>query len=112
MIARVWRGETTPQNSEAYRRHFAASVCAALARVPGHRRALLLRLEAKGDSPTEFLVITLWDSMEAVLAFAGPNPDRAVVEPAARAVLARFDASVRHYEVVLDTGEHGSGHEN
>jgi hypothetical protein len=39
--------------------------------------------------------------MEAVRRFAGDEPERAVVEPAARAVLSDFDESVRHYEVVL-----------
>ena len=110
MIARVWRGETTIENADAYRRHFVESVRPALTSVPGHRGALLLRRETDGDSRTEFLAITLWDSMRAVRAFAGPDPDRAIVEPAARAVLADYDASVRHYDVVLDTWDPNGGH--
>ena len=105
MIARVWRGQATGQNAEAYRRHFAESVRPALASISGHRGALLLRRELEGDSQTEFLVVTLWDSMEAVRAFAGLDPERAVVEPAARAVLTDFDASVRHYDIVQDSRE-------
>lgn len=108
MIARVWRGHATVQNAEAYSRHFNERVRPALSSVPGHCGALLLRRETEGDSRTEFLVVTMWDSMEAVQAFAGPNPERAVVEPAARAVLAGFDATVRHYDVVLDTSERPS----
>jgi heme-degrading monooxygenase HmoA len=108
MIARAWQGQATVQNAEAYRRHFADSVRPALDRVPGHRGALLLRREMEGDSRAEFLVITMWDSMDAVRAFAGPDPDRAIIEPAARAILAQFDASVRHYDVVLDT-RHATG---
>jgi hypothetical protein len=42
----------------------------------------------------------LWESMDAIRAFAGPRPDVAVVEPEARAVLSRYDREVRHYEVV------------
>jgi hypothetical protein len=38
--------------------------------------------------------------MEAIRAFAGDEPERAVVEPGARAVLAFFDSTVRHYEVL------------
>jgi hypothetical protein len=42
----------------------------------------------------------MWfDSLEAVKAFAGPDYETAVVPPKARAVLSRFDASSRHYEV-------------
>jgi hypothetical protein len=46
-------------------------------------------------------VLTAWESMEAVRGFAGDDPERAVVEPEARAVLSDFDESVRHYELVL-----------
>jgi hypothetical protein len=37
--------------------------------------------------------------MDAVRRFAGRPPERAVVEPEARAVLSDFDDLVRHYEV-------------
>jgi hypothetical protein len=42
----------------------------------------------------------MWfDSLEAVRAFAGANYETAVVPPAARALLQRFDARSAHYEV-------------
>jgi heme-degrading monooxygenase HmoA len=100
VIARVWRGCTTAENARAYGRHFTGRVRPELACIPGHRGALLLRRELAGAAKFEFLVVTTWDSMDAVKAFAGPDPERAVVEPAARAVLSEFDESVRHYEVV------------
>ena len=102
MIARVWRGSTTVANAKAYGRHFTERVRPELGRIAGHRGSLLLRREEDAAATTEFLVVTFWDSMRAVKAFAGPEPDRAVVEPAARAVLADFDESVRHYHVVAD----------
>lgn len=107
MIARVWRGQTSAQHAEVYCRHFAESVRPALDGVSGHLGALLLSRVTQGDSRTDFLVVTFWDSMHAVRAFAGPDPDRAVVEPAARSVLTAFDVSVRHYEVVLDSRHAG-----
>jgi hypothetical protein len=39
--------------------------------------------------------------MDAVRAFAGPDPDVAVVPPAARQLLARFDQRSAHYETVI-----------
>ena len=60
--------------------------------------ALLLQRSAEGS--VEFLVLTLWDSMDAVREFPGPDPERAVVEPNARAVLSDFDELVRHYDVI------------
>jgi heme-degrading monooxygenase HmoA len=60
----------------------------------------LLRREV--DDGTELVVLTLWESMEAVRRFAGPDPDKAVVEPEARAVLTSFDEYVTHFGVVDD----------
>ena len=97
MIARLWRGEAKPAQADAYYRHVTGTVFPEVARLPGHRGAYVLRREV--DGAVEFLVVTLWDSMDAVRAFA-PDPERAVVEPAAQAVLSRYDDFVRHYEVV------------
>jgi len=42
----------------------------------------------------------MWfDSLEAVVAFAGEDYEAAVVPPKARALLAHFDAHSQHYEV-------------
>jgi hypothetical protein len=40
--------------------------------------------------------------MDAITAFTGANPDRAVVEPGAMAVLEEYDDFVTHYEVTLE----------
>jgi len=75
----------------------------ALAAIDGHKGAYLLRRAVGGatqDEEIEFVVLTLWDSMEAVRRFAGDTPDKAVVEPEARAVLSSFDDLVTHFEVV------------
>src|SRR5690349_14374980 len=96
----MWRGETTTENADSYYRHLTGNVMPSLTRIPGHRGAYVLRREL--DIRVEFVVITLWDSMQSVRAFAGDAPDLAVVEPAARAVLSDFDEFVRHYTVLKD----------
>ena len=101
MIVRVWRSESTPENAERYVHHATAHVFPALARIRGHRGAYLLRRDT--DGRVEFLVLTFWDSMAAVRAFAGDRSDAAVVEPDARAVLSGFDDFVRHYQLVHDS---------
>ena len=98
MIARTWRGQAAPDQADAYYRHVTGTVFPEVARIAGHRGGYVLRREA--DGAVEFLVVTLWDSMDAVRAFAGADPDVAVVEPAARAVLSGYDDFVQHYEVV------------
>jgi heme-degrading monooxygenase HmoA len=98
MIARLWRGAaSTSANADAYQRHVTMRVFPSLAAIQGHRGARVLRREH--DGRVEFLVMTLWDSMEAVRRFAGDNPEAAIVEPEARAVLSDYDNFVRHYEV-------------
>jgi heme-degrading monooxygenase HmoA len=98
MIARVWRGQTLPENADAYFKFVTGTVFPELRTIPGHEGAFVQSRSVNGG--TEFLVTTLWRSMEAIKKFAGENPDVAVVEPPARAVLAEFDSFVRHYEVV------------
>jgi heme-degrading monooxygenase HmoA len=99
MIARLWKGVARDRrNADAYVRHFEAKVLPELAAIEGYRDARVLRRNE--GSRVEFLVLTLWDSMEAIRRFAGDRPEHAVVEPEARAVLAEFDDFVRHYEVV------------
>ena len=60
----------------------------------------------------EFLAVTLWESIEAVRAFAGKDVESAVVEPEAKAVLADFDSFVRHYDVVHGAACPRTAHEN
>jgi len=100
MIARLWRGVADASNADVYQRHATATVFPALREIPGHRGAYLLRRVT--DTRTEFLALTLWNSIEAIRAFAGADAEKAVVEPEARAVLTEFDDSARHYEVAYD----------
>ena len=51
----------------------------------------------------EFVVATRWSSLAAIEAFAGADMDRAVVEPAARAALTRFDDRATHYDVAFES---------
>jgi len=97
MIARTWHATATVENADAYCRHFAAEVVPRLKAIAGHRGALLLRRAA--GHQVEFVAMTLWDSIDTVKQFAGPNPEIAIVEPQARAVLTQFDTLVTHHEV-------------
>jgi heme-degrading monooxygenase HmoA len=98
MIIRAWCGRASRGRSDAYPKHFRAVVISELRTVPGFLGAQLCR-RAEGDE-VEFLVLTRWQSMAAVRAFAGAAVDKAVVEPGAVAALDDFDDTVRHYEVL------------
>ena len=98
MIVRTWRGRAPAEKPEDYPAHFNSSVMPELRQMPGFVSAMLLRREAGGGY--EFFVITTWESLDAIKAFAGQAYDRAVVEPGAVAALASFDETVDHYEVL------------
>jgi heme-degrading monooxygenase HmoA len=102
MIVRAWRGYAAAANAEAYPRHLLQTVRPKLEQLSGFRGLYLLR--RSGPTEVGYQVLTLWDSMEAVTAFAGTTPDRAVVEPEAQAALVRYDAVVQHYVVVAGPG--------
>jgi heme-degrading monooxygenase HmoA len=102
MIVRAWSAEASAANFAAYVRHFHEVVLPELASIPGHAGAYLLRRNV--DTHVELLVLTMWQSMEAVQKFAGNSLETAVIAPAARALLEKFDSTVRHFEVVHSTG--------
>ena len=98
MIIREWRGRALPGRSDAYSRHFRDSVLPELQSIPGFLGAHLCQRQM-GDS-VEFLVLTRWQSMDAIRSFAGQSVDKAVVEPGAVAALTDFDDRVQHYIVI------------
>lgn len=101
MIARTWRGRATTAKAGDYERHFTTAVLPNLRSIPGHRGAYLLRREVDGG--VEFVAVTLWESIDAIRAFAGDDPDVAHVEPEGRAALSSFDAMAANFEIVCST---------
>lgn len=107
MICRVWHGWTTPANADAYEALLKSEIVPGIhgRGIAGFREMQVCRRE-QGDA-VEFMTVMWFESIESVRAFAGDDYEVAVVPPAARALLARFDARSQHYEVKLDTVPHG-----
>jgi antibiotic biosynthesis monooxygenase (ABM) superfamily enzyme len=101
VIARIWHGWTTPENADAYEDFLRTKMFPSIHRVPGFLGADLLRRD--GGDEIAFITITRFESLDAVQAFAGEDYEQAVIEPEARALLARFDERATHYEVVLES---------
>lgn len=104
MITRLWRGWTTPANADAYQQLLLTTIFPRIA-ARGIKGYLGIRLDRRrsGDE-VEFVTTMLFDSHEAVVAFAGPDYETSVVPDAARAVLAHFDERAAHYDVVAGMG--------
>jgi heme-degrading monooxygenase HmoA len=99
MISRVWHGYTRPEDAETYERLLREEIFAGIAgrNIEGFREIQLFRRPMDGE--VEFVTVMWFDSLEAVRTFAGSDYEVAVVPPAARSVLSRFDERSQHYEV-------------
>ncbi len=99
MIGRLWRGATSREDADAYARFLAEELLPQLEGIAGYRGGWVLK-GAAGDE-VEFVTLTLFDSMDAVRAFAGDRPELPVIEPEAERLLARVGERVEHIEVVI-----------
>ena len=97
MIARLWRGWTSLENADAYEKLLRERVFSGLRQIDGYRGGYILRQEDNAE--VEFVVLNLFESLEAVRAFAGPDYTVPVFEPEARQLLSKVEPLARHYEV-------------
>jgi heme-degrading monooxygenase HmoA len=97
MIARTWWGATRAADADAYLDYLNATGLTAYRATPGNRGVLALR-RIEGDR-AEFLLLTLWDSEDAIRRFAGDDIGRAVFYPEDERFLVARDERVNHYEV-------------
>ena len=101
MIARHWRGWTAVQDADAYETLLKDKVLPSLKAIEGYRGGYILRND--GPEEVEFVVVNLFDSLESVKRFAGPDYSIPVFEPEARKLLRRIEPEAIHYEVRANT---------
>ena len=99
MIARIWRGVTRDTDADAYLAYLHQTGFPEYAGTRGTRGVLGLRRVADGRA--EFLLVSLWESAEAIRRFAGDDSDRAVFYPEDERFLIERGEMVEHYEVVF-----------
>ncbi len=102
MIARVWRGWTRAENADAYEELLGRVVYPGLERIKGYHGGYILRQDGKGEA--EFVTVNLFESLEAVKAFAGADYEAPVFEPEARRLLSKVEPIARHYDVKMAPG--------
>lgn len=108
MIARIWRGTTKADDAATYLDYLHETGLTQYRATPGNQGVLALRRVADGRA--EFLLLTLWESEEAIRLFAGDDIARAVFYSEDERFLIEKDDHVSHYDVVFeaDRGD-GSG---
>ena len=94
-IHRRWHARASRGNATHYLQHFRDEVVPALRATAGYLGAAVVEHERDGD--VEIIVTTRWRRLEDIHAFAGADPEAAVVQPAARALLRSFDPRVTHH---------------
>jgi heme-degrading monooxygenase HmoA len=105
LVVRSWRGVTRTADADAYDDYLHATGYREYAATPGNLGVLALRrpLQATGgvaeEPRTEWLLLTLWESMDAVRRFAGAEPERAVFYPEDERFLVDRDLTVHHWEI-------------
>jgi len=97
MIIRLWRGRTPLDKADAYETFTIGRAGPDYSSVPGLRAFFFTRR----DLPewAEFLLITHWDSIEAIKQFAGEDYDKAKYYPEDDDFLLDFPDRVEHFEV-------------
>ena len=87
-----------PHEARNYVEHLRRDTFPALRTIPGFIDASILRRSvARG---VEFIIVTRWVSLAAIEAFAGSDPERAVVPPNVAAMMIEYDERATHFEAV------------
>ena len=98
MIMRTWRACTATADADAYYEYMTKAGLPRVQNAKGNRGVFVVRRHVHGKA--EFLVLSLWESMEAVHGFAGPDATRAVFNPDDEVHLLEYDVAVRLYDVL------------
>jgi heme-degrading monooxygenase HmoA len=96
-IGRWWTGTTSPENADPYEQLLRTKIFPTFHRIAGHRGSYLFRRPIADG--VEFATLTLWDSMDAVRAFAGSEHAKAVIPPEAERLLRTYDRTAVHYSI-------------
>lgn len=103
MLARVWKGSVRRKDVDEYTVYMRETGVVDYASTPGNRGVWMLRRD-RDDDVTELVMLTLWESVDAVRAFAGEDYEQAVFYPRDDRFLVERDLHVTHYDVALAVG--------
>ena len=96
MIARWWAGSVSREKGAEYLAYLEQTGVASLRSTPGNRGVYVFQREV-GDA-VESIVLSLWDSLDSIKAFAGDDVDRARYYPRDPEFLFYLSEHVTHFE--------------
>ena len=97
MIARIWRGVTSSSKADQYLDYLNKTGIPDYQATEGNQGVYVLR-RVEADR-AHFLLLTLWDSLDAIKQFAGPDFEKARYYPEDDEYLLERELTVDHYEV-------------
>jgi heme-degrading monooxygenase HmoA len=98
MIARFWRGITSKSKADEYFEYLKKTGLKDYGSTEGNRGVYVFRrLE---DDHAVFLLVSLWESYDAIKKFAGPDFEKAVYYPEDKKFLLEMEPNVVHYEIL------------
>ncbi len=98
MILRTWGARTTLECADAFHRHLLETGIADYRKIAGCREVHLVRRDEGGV--THFLLLSFWDSLDAIRTYTGENFEVAVLYPGDEAYRLDPDRFVHHFETV------------
>ncbi len=101
MLARIWRGVVRAEDAAPYFEYLQRTGLAEYCATPGNLGVLALRRVI--DRGVEFVLVTLWASVDAVREFAGDDIDSAVFYPEDERFLLEFDRRLVRFNAVFQS---------
>lgn len=103
VIARVWHGRTPRTKADEYERYLAGAVTK-FPTINGNLGYQLLRLDGgpDGDEYVEFEVVSYWDDLDSIKAYAGADIRRTHDLPRDKDFLVNMEPLVRNYELKVN----------
>jgi len=99
MIVRLWRGVARAEGHDAYLAYFKETGLRDYRAAPGNSGVqVLLRPHSQG---VEWLIVTWWESIEAVRSFVGDDPELARYYPDDALYFDELPERVEHFDVAL-----------
>ena len=99
-IMRLWHGEVSLEKADEYERFMIERAAPDYGSVEGLLKLYFQRKNEKNKA--HFLLITIWDSLEAIKNFAGDNPEIAKYYPEDDNFLLEKEELVSMYEVFYE----------
>lgn len=99
-IVRLWHGRTHISQADAYAEFMKERAAPDYSSTDGLKKLYFLR--RIDDDAAHFLLVTLWDSMDAVIKFAGEHPEKAKYYPEDDSFLLEKEETSALYELFFE----------